>query len=796
MGAGHPAATATVATVAIAFLALVLWDCKGAGALEVYDCTHLNTTYTTIDLLEPGGCPDPERDFKKPFGRLVQLVHTDTPIAVKAYRCQVSISKIVTRCGYNSITYGSQYSVFEESIFLTAPACRWAATNGTVVILERTYQVRTRQRLTASYFTHGDVDDKGACEVTSFETHGVRYTRSYEEATITIYIDVVYATADAASEYITFQGGLRTKYQPGRVDDAFLGVLVWEVDQERDCREELRSIYIGAALIRKQITMGPAGRVASMEGAIVMVTDNTTNQFAGLILRGQVRICEKWACWATQIEGVVACVLGSRQRAIKGLKTTPGADPTSTNILAQIAYSSLGTNLRMHRYFETISVDICNLDRRILHQQLAAISGGNQYALRDIYGPGHKVYVSGAAAYVAKCVRLEVNRRSFPNCTLEIPVDLNGTLGFADPISRVLVSFPTIMHCTQIMPIRWKINGNWICATPDTGPCIPPDKLNITVTGIRVGNFTAGLGSGIYSDDQILDWRIWEMMRNTHSAIMTKLGNAAVMTMTAAGHLGFPLDRKDVDDLAYRIGSMLSPMFWLLGWGWPWLCGVLLVGVIIKLILGGLVRMWILYKERGAGWWMVGALWHTGFLILRAPMVLVQEALKNIADPMPGETEHQKQAEILEEAAKNLRDRAHRLDLEKTETGRQSDLIYDERIELRHALTEQRAEMQRLTRLLRHYGIPGVPKANPGSDDDEAGSGGGPTRGPPPAPPSSPMTTRIGNGGALGLAPGVSLLTLLQEDPEPITAESVAAFLEERRRVMEDRRRKANTFPK
>ena len=52
---------------------------------------------------------------------------------------------------------------------------------------------------------------------------------------------------------------------------------------------------------------------------------------------------------------------------------------------------------------------------------------------------------------------------------------------------------------------------------------------------------------------------------------------------------------------------------------WHWITGLILVVAILKLLIGGALRVYTIYRERGLGWWMVGALWDTAFAILRIP---------------------------------------------------------------------------------------------------------------------------------------------------------------------------------
>ncbi len=59
--------------------------------------------------------------------------------------------------------------------------------------------------------------------------------------------------------------------------------------------------------------------------------------------------------------------------------------------------------------------------------------------------------------YVTRCSLVEVLPRSHRNCTEEIPVTVNGTDAFVDPISYVINSAGSPIHCNGVAPLgtRW-----------------------------------------------------------------------------------------------------------------------------------------------------------------------------------------------------------------------------------------------------------------------------------------------------------------------------------------------------
>ncbi len=56
--------------------------------------------------------------------------------------------------------------------------------------------------------------------------------------------------------------------------------------------------------------------------------------------------------------------------------------------------------------------------------------------------------------------------RSHSNCTEEIPVTFNGTDAFVDPISYVIKSAGSPIHCNHVAPPRFKVGGKVVLQLP------------------------------------------------------------------------------------------------------------------------------------------------------------------------------------------------------------------------------------------------------------------------------------------------------------------------------------------
>ena len=615
----------------------MLWFCTTtsiATAFTVFDCDSEKTLYAPIDLTEPKACPDPVKDFLPPEDLRVQVIQTDTSVPMMGYQCLVEVTKNVNSCGFTHITYADSWPAFAKQVVILPDQCREAVKTGKIKIDGRIYDAEVGTHKQYNFYSHGEVNNGKCTKTEDFMSEGMVFYASYEYVNININIAAIRGYVDTANNVVTFGGahsGLTARYMDGVVRDHFAGTIVWNATVP-ECHETVSEIYLGPATIHKKIS-------GEAIDSVVMVKDQTTKQYAGLVLREPQSVC-KMHCYATQITGIMICLLRELDTPIAKASFRASFDLTQANLQMQLSFLHVDTNMRMGQRFEQIQKDLCDLDRRILSNKLQAMSGGrNPYAMMDIYGPGYQIYVAGATAYLSKCAPVEATRVEYGNCTEEIPVRVNKTIRFADPFTMILNDYPTIVGCSDIFPVRWKIQGKWYCATPKAIPCDSPKQLNTTVsTYAPTGNFLEAMGHGAFTAAQIVEHLVAKAMYYARLPTISKFSYNAVENggrTTARGKfLGGPLGYEDLGSVTYSVGSNLFPAFALFGSAWHAVSTLLLLCILVKVLAGCLWRAWILYRERGFGWWMLGALWSTAFGILRAPVDLFKAAVHNIQQPL------------------------------------------------------------------------------------------------------------------------------------------------------------------
>ena len=191
-----------------------------------------------------------------------------------------------------------------------------------------------------------------------------------------------------------------------------------------------------------------------------------------------------------------------------------------------------------------------------------------------------------------------------------------------DPINRILQQYPTIIPCSDVMQVKWKINDDWFCASPKMHKCEPPFTLKPLAPSAMEIDFTTGMGRGIYTQDQLSAHRRYDAQLSARAPALAGLANNAA-EHSANGKMGSYLGQADLDAIEEAVTPKLMPLISVMGDVWHYLTGLGVLWVISKIIFGFCVRIYGLYNRRGWGWWLLGAVTDTTFMIAAFPVTIM-----------------------------------------------------------------------------------------------------------------------------------------------------------------------------
>jgi hypothetical protein len=373
-----------------------------------------------------------------------------------------------------------------------------------------------------------------------------------------------------------------------------------------------------------------------------------------MVIKDQITMCGV-ACYNTQLKGIVACILRPFQEAIQKEDLLGHYDQDRIQVFSALGYSHLTTNLHISKRFRIVQRNICKLETKTIYNKLQALAGvHNKYALLDIYGKGHQVMVTGAVAYITKCVPVEVTKFTHDNCTIEIPVIYNDQEYYADPLTWTLTSIPTIIPCSDITPNKWLINRVWFCSYPAAKQCEAPNKLDVTLE--RYGpypHFEKGLGLGLFSPEQQEVHRQYNLIMNSREASVNKITQTVTRNSKKRGELGPAVDKSEMEKWKDAITLTIFPMIRWFGSAWPLVAGILLIGSLAYALFMSVTRCVIIFKQRGFGWWLPLAAFSTFFNMVVMPISIARAAARATTEGM----DHFKPTALEEQQLENTRDR-------------------------------------------------------------------------------------------------------------------------------------------
>jgi hypothetical protein len=620
----------TVGIAWLLFFYIISWPkAQVVEAFAVYDCNHLNATWEVLNLASPKKCIKSDHGYRDKTIKKGQLYQVDKYIPVKASACKVLISKEVTRCGYSSLTYGSSWPMWQEPVIIPAEECMKAVRTGEIIIENQHHKVKVGIKETQRYYSKGHVFHDGSCTTDSFITNKKVFTKSYEETTVDITLMEVKGKYNYDTGEVVFTNGIRVRFSDGFVMDWDVGMMAWN-SVEPGCGQTISEVYQGDMELHRRYP-------TNLDEAIVLVRDTNRSRFAGLQIKEMSKMCGH-DVHQTQIQGLyLRLIMSSDMKMVNKYAFRSYFDAAKTDLQSQIAFLHLGSALKMHTTIESIRTAVCHVERKVLFNKLQAISSGNVYSLLDVFGHGHSVMVAGAVAYVTKGTLLQAEMREMENCTEEIPISLPQGKGlpdlemFADPLTFVVLKFGTIVPCNQVMPVRWLIDGTWKCCYPKHQGCeYYPSQLNVTINKEVVINFGQGLGGGLYSKEMLQQFETYQTAYYSRRAVTAKVTNAAAGN-PSRGQLGLPIDLNGMKDLSDGLSFHLVPMLWIFGESWHYVVGGLLLFGFIKTALLFFLRATIIYRQRGFGAWMFGAIMDVTFAVVRLPYSVIKQAVDVVA---------------------------------------------------------------------------------------------------------------------------------------------------------------------
>jgi hypothetical protein len=545
---------------------------------------------------------------------------------IPVFRCVVVKTLVVQYCGMFSAAGVTRYIRFRELKPLEAWGCRKARRNGQLIINGRTVSGKIGATVSHIMFLSGGLDDESRCEVgmatlpSGKVLNGLASQGLYE-----VTLREEFARLNKLTGSLTLTSGVQARAADKSIVDSLEGTIVWEYDS-MDCLQTIIRLYRG-------MVKGYVNQTNTYEGSTVVVEHQDKDQAAGLELAKSFILCGHQA-FRTHIKNIAVFIhKDDRMEVAQGRFSGKEGEGDLTRLESGMSFMQVRASMSMKEKLRQVRGAICENRREIAHTRLEAIAGAdNPYSLITIFGRGYLVIKAGGAVYVTRCSLVEVIPRTHSNCTEEIPISVNGTDAFVDPISYVIKSAGSPIHCNDVAP---KVQG-WrqvVLQLPPVEGVHDPAMLpvdEVKIDPIEVNDI--GLGKSIYTKEQLDEFARFQDSQGTRKAYLAETAELAYTGRSKNGEWGLALSSAAQGSLIDIVGASFFPLYTVVGPMIFFLSLMLLVWGAFRLMITVMIRVIVIVRCKGRGIWVLTALWGTLFQLAISPFSWMDAAMEGVGE--------------------------------------------------------------------------------------------------------------------------------------------------------------------
>ncbi len=200
-----------------------------------------------------------------------------------------------------------------------------------------------------------------------------------------------------------------------------------------------------------------------------------------------------------------------------------------------------------------------------------------------------------------------------------------------DPISYVIKSAGSPIHCNKVAPPRYKVGGKWYCSYPELKECHDPEMLpvdEVRIDPVKVNDI--GLGKSIYTKKQLEEFARFQDSQGTRKAYLAETEELTYTGRNEKGEWGLALSSAAQGSLIDIVGASFFPLYKVVGPMIFFLSLMLLVWGGLMLMVTVLVWVIVIVRCKGCGIWVLTALWGTLFQLAISPFSWMDAAMEGV----------------------------------------------------------------------------------------------------------------------------------------------------------------------
>jgi hypothetical protein len=202
-----------------------------------------------------------------------------------------------------------------------------------------------------------------------------------------------------------------------------------------------------------------------------------------------------------------------------------------------------------------------------------------------------------------------------------------------DPISYVIKSAGSPIHCNDVAPPRYKVGRKWYCSYPELKECHDPAMLPVDEVKIDLVEMSKiGLGKSIYTKEQLDEFARFQDSQGTRKAYLAETAELAYTGRSESGEWGLALSSAAQGSLIDIVGTSFFPLYKVVGPMIFFLLLMLLVWGAFRLMVTISIQIIVIVRYKGCGLWVMTALWGTLFQLAISPFSWVDAAMEGVGE--------------------------------------------------------------------------------------------------------------------------------------------------------------------
>ncbi len=541
-----------------------------------YSCNNMRSPVTGYELAPQEGCWVKQPAYTTPEPKDGRIVWMRDGVRFPVIHCKMTETMMQADCDSGGRVKPWRMIAMKKLIPIGPRSCMEISTSRKGTLFNRTMVLAENGTATETLEERVNCDPKG--QRPSRGSPGI-LGRAYVRLTLRRITDWERAATESLTKKSVAKGSndIIPNYVAGGMD-ATEGTYVWNYTMRNCPEEELKELY--------------KGKLGILDGGVVTLDKTSSGQKAWLRLERVVTICGR-RMRQTHLPHVYMEWDGHRRmQGMVKRYMAPLEERELESMRLEWSYLRGRDDYMLRRDVQDAMTNGCwmkGILMELRQSQAARREGPGNVA--HLFGVGHLVLRSGGAVYTARCRMVVVELRNHTTCTQEIPVTYQGKDVYVEPLSLVVQRSETPVKCRKKTPPRWKIGKEWICGYPEIRPCNGPGPLpgHHRTKGLKTR------GAVELDPGGEVDEARPETDRNREA------------------------DQETLEALAAGISS-----HWVGGYenldSVPGIIGTAVMGVsVVDMVTSTVVRMSVLYAQRGPGLWMMAAFWGTAFQIIIMP---------------------------------------------------------------------------------------------------------------------------------------------------------------------------------